>query len=64
MVAQSGTIAVVDAKGSADPVVTSLSGISMTAKKGATDSAIDIMINSGSLSFMIVSYSPFYITVN
>lgn len=64
VVAQSGTVAVVDAKGSGDPVVTSLSGISMTAKKGATDSAIDIMISSGSMSFMIVSHSPFYVTVN
>lgn len=64
MVAQAGTVAVVDAKGSGDPVVNSLSGISMTAKKGATDNAIDITINTGNTNFMIVSHSPFYVTAN
>lgn len=63
VLSQAGTLAVVDSKGDGEPAVAAVSGLSVTAKKGPENNAIDITISSGSSNFMIVSYRPFTISM-
>lgn len=60
---QSGTLAIVDAQGDGKPTVTAVSGTSVTAEKGSDNNAVDIAIDTGSTSFMIVSARPFTVSL-
>lgn len=56
---QSGTLAVIDSKGSYEPVVTRVSGATITAKGVDGNGAIDISIQSTNAIIMVVSYRSF-----
>ena len=60
---QSGTLAIVDARGDGKPTVTAVSGLSITAEKGSENNAVDITINAGSTSFVIVSARSFTVSL-
>lgn len=60
---QSGTLAIVDVKGDGKPTVTAVSGLSVTAEKGSENNAVDITIDTGSTSFMIVSARSFTVSL-
>ncbi len=55
---QSSTLSLVDARGGSDPSVTHLSGAVVSARRAATG-AIEMSVQSSSMSLLVASYKEF-----
>ena len=61
---QSGTLAMVDAKGSFETVVTKVSGATVTAKNINGNGLIDLNVQASSAKIAVISYRGFTLSVD
>ena len=61
---QSGTLSIVDDRGAGDPLVTKVSGATITANKVDGNGSIDLNAQANSLTLVVVSYSAFALSVS
>lgn len=60
---QSGSLSIVDSVASYEPVVTKVSGATITANKIDGNGSIDLNVHLSSARFMVISYERFTMTV-
>lgn len=61
---QSGTLSIVDAKGSFEPVVTKVSGATVTAKIVDGNGSIDLSVQASNAKIAVISYRGFTMSVD
>lgn len=60
---QSGSLSIVDSAASSEPVVTKVTGATITAKKIDGNGSIDLNVHASSVRVMVISYASFSMTV-